>query len=221
MTGYAEQLRIEAESVLDDPSFRRSPVQSRLLKYLVDRTAKGGAAPTQFEIAVDALGKDENFDLANDSYPRVQISRLRANLDAYYARNKPATGRRIALVTGQYKLVMVEPDTPKGAVREIDDTFRGSQQYAEASDPVPAADPMDMIGNPATRPPGSRAASSACLSCSMSAFPRLSAACWTPPAPMSIRRRRSGTRSEGRRRKRCAPRRFRGLRFSLWKATRR
>lgn len=106
---FEHQLRIEAERVLDDVVFQRSPVQSRLLRYLVEREANGLPAPTQYEIAVDGLGKDSDFDLSSDSYPRVQISRLRKNLEDYYARNLPGAGLRLALHSTAYRLRLV-PD---------------------------------------------------------------------------------------------------------------
>ncbi|MEM7666161.1 MAG: hypothetical protein AAF250_09935 [Pseudomonadota bacterium] len=110
---FETQLRLEAERVLADLSFQRSPVQSKLLRYLVDATLRGGPSPSQYEIAVDALGKDPDFDLANDSYPRVQISRLRNNLDAYYARNLPGDRVRLTVETGQYRLGLAEAIAPQ------------------------------------------------------------------------------------------------------------
>ncbi|MHA7818744.1 MAG: hypothetical protein ACX930_03740 [Erythrobacter sp.] len=98
------QLSREAEHVLGDVVFQRSPVQSRLLRYLVDREISGLPPPTQYEIAVDGLGRDEDYDISSDSYPRVQISRLRKNLDEYYTRNKPAEGLRMALHPTSYRI---------------------------------------------------------------------------------------------------------------------
>lgn len=102
--GYEGQLKIEAERVLGDIIFKRSPVQSRLLRYLVDSTFARGASPTQRQIAVDGLGRSEDYDTQNDSYPRVQISRLRKNLDSYYARCKPNSGRRLEMHSTKYRL---------------------------------------------------------------------------------------------------------------------
>ncbi|MEE4199935.1 hypothetical protein [Erythrobacter sp.] len=119
---FSNQLRLEAEDVLEDLIFKRAPVQSRLLRYLVDATIRGGKPPGQYEIAVDALGKDPDFDLANDSYPRVQISRLRTNLDNYYARNKPRDGVRIVLEPGEYRLDLArikEPESEIAAVSSV------------------------------------------------------------------------------------------------------
>lgn len=123
---FEHELRLEAERVLRDLIFQRAPMQSRLLRYLLERTITGGRPPTQYEIAVDGLGKDSDYDVEQDSYPRVQISRLRRNLDNYYARNLPGNGLRIQIDHGSYRLlleaiertqlqsdVMAEPDLAK------------------------------------------------------------------------------------------------------------
>ncbi|MEM7688392.1 MAG: hypothetical protein AAF291_05155 [Pseudomonadota bacterium] len=107
---FSDQLRLETERVLEGPVFGRSPVQSQLLRYLLERTLEGGAAPTQYEIAVDGLGKDSDFDLASDSYPRVQMSRLRSNLDGYYSRQAPGNGLRLIVEAGEYRLGLEKVD---------------------------------------------------------------------------------------------------------------
>lgn len=108
----AGQLRLELEAVLADPAFARSPVQAKLLRYLGERAIAGDEPPTQFEIAVDALGKSPDFDLASDSYPRVQMSRLRQNLDRYYLRNRPRGEGRLQIDTGRYAIRLAPVDAP-------------------------------------------------------------------------------------------------------------
>lgn len=147
---FGDNLRREAEFVLEDPIFQRSPVQARLLRYLVERALEGGPAPTQHEIAVDALGKPEDFDLANDSYPRVQVSRLRSSLDNYYSRQLPHDGHRLKIETGQYEVRLVPmeeiepphyPPAPPGAHR--------SASVREEAAPAAFATPSDPPGEAA------------------------------------------------------------------------
>lgn len=107
LINFERTIKTEAERVLSDVIFLRSPIQSRLLKYLVERSCDSRPAPSQYEVAVDGLGRDPDYDLASDSYPRVQISRLRRNLDDYYARNLPHSGLRIAINASSYKLDLV------------------------------------------------------------------------------------------------------------------
>lgn len=110
---FEHQLRLEAERLLDDSSFRRAPIQSRLLRYLVERTVSNAIPPTQYEIAVDGLGKASEYDIENDSYPRVQVSRLRRNIAAYYARNRSGGGLRVALAEESYRLTLVPEGSPE------------------------------------------------------------------------------------------------------------
>lgn len=104
---FEPQLRLEVDRVLGDVVFRRAPIQSRLLHYLMERTISDPTPPTQYEIAVDGLGKDSEYDIENDSYPRVQVSRLKRNLQNYYARNAPGNGLKVELFDGSYRLRLV------------------------------------------------------------------------------------------------------------------
>lgn len=108
---FEPQLRLEVDRLLGDVVFRRAPIQSRLLHYLMERTISDPSPPTQFEIAVDGLGKTTEYDIENDSYPRVQVSRLKRNLQNYYARNKPGNGLKVELFDGSYRLRLVPDDT--------------------------------------------------------------------------------------------------------------
>ena len=103
---FSEQLSCEADRVLADLIFVRAPIQTRLLKFLVSRAISGSGPITQYEIAVDGLGKPEDYLVDGDSYPRVQISRLRRNLENYYSRNLPENGFRITLEPGHYRLAL-------------------------------------------------------------------------------------------------------------------
>lgn len=111
------ELRLEAERVLTDVLFERAPIQSRLLRYLVTRAAKGGEPPSQYEIAVDGLGKDPDYDVESDSYPRVQMSRLRRTLDSYYLRNQPGNGMRLFAEVGSYKLGLKPTEKSLGTAK--------------------------------------------------------------------------------------------------------
>ncbi|MFN3450910.1 MAG: hypothetical protein ACK4ZE_02030 [Sphingorhabdus sp.] len=83
--------------------FQRSPVLSRLLRYLVDETIFGRAATLKsFIIAVDALGRKDDFDSASDSSARVQMGRLRKALETYYSHNTAIDSECIYLQPGSY-----------------------------------------------------------------------------------------------------------------------
>lgn len=130
LESFDRSLQRELEEVLQDPAFERSPVQSKLLKYLGEQTLAGTIDLSQYAIAVDGLGRPENYDTVNDSYPRVQVSRLRKNLASHYARNEPVEEGCIFLRRGDYRLHLASRDVAYPKARE----------FAEAkTDPVTAA----------------------------------------------------------------------------------
>ena len=89
--------------MLSSTVFQRSPVLSGLLRYLIDETIAGRAKTLKsFIVAVDALGRKQDFDSASDSSARVQMGRLRKTLENYYAQNAPSAGGCIYLLPGSY-----------------------------------------------------------------------------------------------------------------------
>lgn len=101
----------ELALVMESPEFVRSPVLRRLLEYLVQQTAAGnGERLKAYQIAVEGLGRDDSFDPQSDSYPRVQVGRLRKMLDLHYAGLSPeqaASRRRIVIPVGHYNVTLV------------------------------------------------------------------------------------------------------------------
>ena len=67
-------LNTEASEVLHSAVFLRSPVLSKLLRFLVHQTVNGqGDLLKSYTVAVDGLGRPETFDAASDSSARVQM----------------------------------------------------------------------------------------------------------------------------------------------------
>lgn len=101
------------------PEFLRAPVMRRLLNYLVQETLAGrGDQVKAYSVAVDGLGRDPDFDTQADSYPRVQVGRLRRMLDAYYARYPLVAGVGLSIPNGSYKVRLFTPQeaaTPAAA----------------------------------------------------------------------------------------------------------
>ena len=109
----ALQLCLERDRLLSDPEFARSPSMCKLLRFLVDYKLSGNSVPLKsYSIAVDALGRDADFDPQADSYPRVQMGRLRRMLDNFYLRK--GGENRLTIAPNQYAIV-VEPNVqPSG-----------------------------------------------------------------------------------------------------------
>lgn len=101
--GFRSVVQAELSLLLSDPLFDRSPMLSRLLSYLVEETLAGrGDRLKSYSVAVEGLGRAPDFDATADSYPRVQISRLRKQLAAYYARHHLAGQKCLYLQPGSY-----------------------------------------------------------------------------------------------------------------------
>jgi len=80
----------EIDSIVKDVDnsgcFGRSKRQLELFKYLVHRSNEGKSSDvTQYSVALDVLKRPETFDANIDSIVRVEMHRLRANLDVYNA----------------------------------------------------------------------------------------------------------------------------------------
>lgn len=122
------QLQAEAEAVLEDSSLRRSPTLSALLRYLVNETLAGRANDLKsYTIAVDGLGRSENFDPSSDSSARVQMIRLRKALESYYAKNAPSDRLCLYLQPGSYVIRIAIPSVAYPAMYRLkDDTVSRS-----------------------------------------------------------------------------------------------
>lgn len=99
----------EMDRIFESEEFSRSPVMRRLLRFLVNQTLAGnGDHLKAYSVAVDGLGRDADFDAQTDSYPRVQVGRLRRMLDAYYARAGFPNGQRLVIPNGAYRVYLVD-----------------------------------------------------------------------------------------------------------------
>jgi hypothetical protein len=109
--GWDELLQAELSNILASGHFEKSPTLQRLLIYLVTETIKGGEKLKSYVVAVDGLGKDPQFDSHTDSYPRVQVMRLRKMLEGYYARHRPLQDMCIHIPGGSYEVKLARPAT--------------------------------------------------------------------------------------------------------------
>lgn len=125
----AELLRAETQTLLQSPDFIRSPVMSQLLSYLVEEAISSpGKPPKAYQVAVDGLGRSEDFDVQADSYPRVQVGRLRKMLSAHYAARGSAEILHIPI--GHYAVEI-----------EVDDIDLGDEQNIGGSHHIDSGAP--------------------------------------------------------------------------------
>lgn len=92
----------ELQRVLDSELFSKRPVMSKLLAYLAHQTSIGNCDLRSYQVAVEGLGRNADYDPATDSYARVHVGRLRAALEAYYARQPDHTGMCLHIPHGTY-----------------------------------------------------------------------------------------------------------------------
>ncbi len=102
------RIRAEADRVLAAEPFSRSPVLSRLLTYLVERTLAGEPIKS-YTIAVEGLGRSEDESEEADTYARVAVGRLRRALSSHYESQPP--GDRLHIDKGTYEVRIVTGGT--------------------------------------------------------------------------------------------------------------
>ena len=105
MTDDAARERIEGQlqRILAAPEFQASAAISVFLEYVVRETLAGRADRLKaYTIAVNAYGRQPDFDPQTDTLVRVHARRLRRALDRYYLTNGVDDPLVIALVPGSY-----------------------------------------------------------------------------------------------------------------------
>jgi hypothetical protein len=104
--------REELERVLASESFRHSAGVCKLLRYLGERELSGNdEIVKEFTIGVEAFHKADGYDPQTDPLVRVLASKLRHKLDEYYRVEGAASGVRLELPKGHYRLHF-EPRLP-------------------------------------------------------------------------------------------------------------
>lgn len=116
------------QEVLRSECFKRAPSLRNLLVYLWQNREK---EISEYAIAVDALGRNRNFDSRTDASVRVQISRMRQFLAKYYESEGRHAAERFVIPMGTHHLQMVagigdcesQGDDPEGeiepAIRDV------------------------------------------------------------------------------------------------------
>ena len=124
------RLNLERDRLLCDLEFARSPTMSKLLRFMVDHRLQGEGKPlTAYSIAVQALGRDDSFDTQIDSYPRVQIGRLRRMLDHFYRRENG--GQRLSIPYQRYEILIGPNEGTDVQARQSGDAPQDSRKTTD------------------------------------------------------------------------------------------
>lgn len=136
-----DDARAELERLLSDSRFRVTERQKDILRYLAERRFNGcDEGVKAYSVALDVLGRPSGFDASTDPIVRIEISRLRSALDAYYQAFGSTGGVTIHIPKGMYialfpgTLIAHEPDeeahgvfVPAGFDGAQDGSVPGSQ----------------------------------------------------------------------------------------------
>jgi len=90
-------------AVLNSGAFARSAQLRALLRYICERDLSGHPEDlTEYQIAVDVLGRRKDFSLTDDSTVRNRAYELRQRLEKFYSSERPDAAVRIDIPRGGY-----------------------------------------------------------------------------------------------------------------------
>ena len=95
----SEDLFALSERIITSGALGRSKNYRALLQYLVQCSIEG-KPPKELEIAIDVLGRNNDFDVSVDSTVRVYVHQLRKKLDAYFEKQGAEEDYRICRSKG-------------------------------------------------------------------------------------------------------------------------
>lgn len=105
----AGTIQAEVESIVQSGVLGKSDAYPRLLRYLVEHST--GRPVKEIEIAIEVFGRDETFDVTQDSLVRVYIHKLRSRLDDYYSGPGKDAAKRLSIPKGSYRVELTKTET--------------------------------------------------------------------------------------------------------------
>src|SRR3954453_15023870 len=98
-----DEVRAAVDRLTASDSFRASSQLIAFLRYVVEATLRGEQQRIKgYTIAVEALGRGDDFDPQDDPIVRVEAMRLRRALQKYYANGGSNDAVQIVLPLGSY-----------------------------------------------------------------------------------------------------------------------
>ena len=99
----ADDLNALCRRIIGSGMLGRSKNYAAMLSYLVQCSIAGNT-PKELELAIDVLGRGDDFDVSVDSAVRVYMHQLRKKLDSYYEIHEQDAQYRIVIPKGSYTL---------------------------------------------------------------------------------------------------------------------
>jgi hypothetical protein len=98
-----EEIRAAVDRIAASDAFCGCPQLIAFLRYVIDATLRGGQDRIKgYTIAVEALGRGDDFNPQDDPIVRVEAMRLRRALQRYYANGGRHDAVQIILPLGSY-----------------------------------------------------------------------------------------------------------------------
>jgi hypothetical protein len=165
ITCTTEEARNELASVLSSATFSRSPRLANLLAYLCKNYLDGATDRlTEYNIAVEVLGRPKSFDPTGDAIARVEVHRLRKKLYQHYETPGVDRALRIVIPSGSYVPCFItdeELSTPESPIQSahgnLTDAHEGSkhasskQESSKQEISKPESPAETSVGTIATR----------------------------------------------------------------------
>jgi adenylate cyclase len=108
-----EAIRAALHALLSDPKFKSSDRNRQFLKFVVEEMLAGRSEKIKsYSIAVDVFGRNQSFDPTADPIVRIEATRLRSSLAAYYTGPGKHHRVRINLPKGGYVPTIEVVDVP-------------------------------------------------------------------------------------------------------------
>ena len=103
MKPTAEETRNQVQKILNSTTFSRADRLKRFLDYIVEESLADRADRIKgYSIAIEVFDRAPDFDPQNDPIVRVEASRLRKKLAAYYKDEGKSDSLLIGLPKGAY-----------------------------------------------------------------------------------------------------------------------
>ncbi|HEV2418110.1 MAG TPA: hypothetical protein VGX94_09915 [Terriglobia bacterium] len=138
----ATEIRRQLKKILRSTAFRNAPGLKKFLEYVVGKSTEGLSSEIkEYSIAVEVLGKPNDYDPRLDTTVRVQAHRLREKLEEYYNVEGSSDEIVIELPKGHYIPQFSRRLKPAGADGESA-TLSLTQHPKLETDPALAAPPL-------------------------------------------------------------------------------
>jgi len=109
-----EEIQRELERIVDSKDFPASKRNRGALQYIVRCALEGREAEiTAYAIATRVYGRPETFNPLRDPIVRIEIARLRRDLELYYLKSGARNPLRISIPKGRYLPWVTRHGEPK------------------------------------------------------------------------------------------------------------